>query len=71
MNKLNVSNLKLSVTNSENTSGDVQRSISGARSTDSTRVSKFTKELSGPTVILGMLSCNLFLFYCFVSFIRN
>ncbi|KAJ8639392.1 hypothetical protein MRB53_016086 [Persea americana] len=55
INKSNVGKLKSSGTNSENTSGDVQRSISGTRSTDSTRITKFTKELSGPTVILESL----------------
>ncbi|XP_068661760.1 uncharacterized protein [Aristolochia californica] len=51
----NISKLRLPTTNSESTSGGVQRSISGARSTDSARVSKFTKELSGTTVILEKL----------------
>ncbi|XP_077229101.1 ypt/Rab-GAP domain of gyp1p superfamily protein [Tasmannia lanceolata] len=47
--------LKSSTTNSENKSGDVQKSMSGARATDSARVTKFTKELSGPAVILETL----------------
>ncbi|XP_068666786.1 uncharacterized protein [Aristolochia californica] len=49
------SKTRLPTTNSESTSGGVQRPISGARSTDSARISKFTKELSGTTVILEKL----------------
>jgi len=48
---------KLKPTNSnvEITSKEVQKSVMGARATDSARVMKFTKELSGSTVTLGML----------------
>ncbi|KAG9444683.1 hypothetical protein H6P81_016023 [Aristolochia fimbriata] len=51
----NISKLRLPTKNSESTSGGMQRSISGTRSTDSARVSKFTKELSGTTCVLEKL----------------
>ncbi|KAL5990874.1 hypothetical protein ACLOJK_011779 [Asimina triloba] len=40
---------------------DLQRSKSGARSTDTARLAKFTKELSGPTLILGWQTVNVLL----------
>ncbi|KAK9288753.1 hypothetical protein L1049_017217 [Liquidambar formosana] len=50
-----VNKLKSSFSNIENTSKEVQKSTMGARATDSARVMKFTKELSGSTVILETL----------------
>ncbi|XP_057958005.1 GTPase-activating protein gyp1 [Malania oleifera] len=47
--------LKLSSLSTENTSREVHKSTMGARATDSARIMKFTKELSGPTVILDTL----------------
>jgi hypothetical protein len=47
-NKLKPSNLDVE------TSKEVQKSTMGARATDSARVMKFTKVLSGTTVILGI-----------------
>jgi hypothetical protein len=49
-NKLNVS-----VSFNENTSKEVQKHTMGARATDSARIMKFTKELSGSTVFLEKL----------------
>ncbi|XP_058102460.1 uncharacterized protein LOC131246390 isoform X2 [Magnolia sinica] len=49
----NFHKLKSPVTNSERTFRDVQ--LSGARATDSARVRRFTKELSGSTIILDTL----------------
>ncbi|KAL2507238.1 Ypt/Rab-GAP domain of gyp1p superfamily protein [Forsythia ovata] len=46
---------KLSTTSTENASKEVQKSAIGARATDSARLMKFTKELSGTTVILDKL----------------
>ncbi|XP_043717218.1 TBC1 domain family member 22B-like isoform X2 [Telopea speciosissima] len=40
------------ITNMESTSREAQKPVLGARATDSARVMKFTKELSGSTVIL-------------------
>ncbi|KAJ0977103.1 hypothetical protein J5N97_012577 [Dioscorea zingiberensis] len=37
------------------TSPDVQKSVSGARATDSARIAKFTKELNGTSVVLEKL----------------
>ncbi|XP_058094214.1 GTPase-activating protein GYP1-like [Magnolia sinica] len=54
-NNSNGNKLKIPITKSENASGHLQKSLSGARSTDSARIAKFTKELSGPTVILEKL----------------
>ncbi|KAG2727691.1 hypothetical protein I3760_01G169900 [Carya illinoinensis] len=51
----NVNKLKTSTSNIENTSKEVQKSTMGARATDSTRVMKFTKVLSGTTVVLENL----------------
>ncbi|KAM7460938.1 hypothetical protein LguiA_029059 [Lonicera macranthoides] len=50
VNKQNVS-----VSNTENTSKEVQKHTMGARATDSARIMKFTKELSGSTVFLEKL----------------
>lgn len=47
--------MKLSTSNSENASREVQKPTVGARATDSARLMKFTKELSGTTVILGIV----------------
>ncbi|KAG6726852.1 hypothetical protein I3842_02G101400 [Carya illinoinensis] len=52
---INVNQLKTSTSNTENTSKEVQKSAMGARATDSARVMKFTKVLSGTTVILENL----------------
>ncbi|KAK9907197.1 hypothetical protein M0R45_014827 [Rubus argutus] len=51
----NVNKLKSSTSNVENTSKAAQKSTIGARATDSARVMKFTKVLSGTTVILEKL----------------
>ncbi|CAL1365914.1 unnamed protein product [Linum trigynum] len=50
--------LKPSTPSIEVSSGEVQKSSVGARATDSARVMKFTKELSGATVMLDKL-CEL------------
>lgn len=55
--------LKSSISNSDITSKEVQKSTMGARATDSARVIKFTKELSGSTVILG----TIYLFLCLLD----
>lgn len=52
---ISINRLKSSSTDSENMSGDVQKSMLGARCTDSARVMKFKKELSGASVILETL----------------
>ncbi|XP_075661274.1 GTPase-activating protein gyp1 isoform X2 [Castanea sativa] len=54
-NNTNVIKLKTSTSEIENTSKEVQKSAMGARATDSARVMKFTKALSGTTVILEKL----------------
>lgn len=54
-NNGNVNKLKSSTANIENTSKEAHKSPMGARATDSARVTKFTKELSAPTVILERL----------------
>ncbi|XP_050258627.1 GTPase-activating protein GYP1 [Quercus robur] len=54
-NNTNVIKLKMSTSEIENTSKEVQKSAMGARATDSARVMKFTKALSGTTVILEKL----------------
>nr|AKF43346.1 Ypt/Rab-GAP domain of gyp1p superfamily protein [Pelargonium nanum] len=54
-NTTNVGKLKSSASDHEITSKEVQRSTIGARATDSARVMKLTKELSGTTVILERL----------------
>ncbi|XP_034213153.1 TBC1 domain family member 22B-like isoform X2 [Prunus dulcis] len=51
-NNANSNKLKSSTSNVENLSKGAQKSVMGARATDSTRVMKFTKVLSGTTVIL-------------------
>ncbi|KAM5586066.1 hypothetical protein ABKV19_005125 [Rosa sericea] len=51
----NVNKLKSSTSSVENTSKGAQKSVIGARATDSARVMKFTKVLSGTTVILEKL----------------
>nr|AKF43336.1 Ypt/Rab-GAP domain of gyp1p superfamily protein [Monsonia marlothii] len=50
-----VGKIKSTTSNIENVSNEVQKSTIGARATDSARVMKFTKELSGNTVILERL----------------
>ncbi|KAL3835086.1 hypothetical protein ACJIZ3_009822 [Penstemon smallii] len=50
-----VTHTKSLTTGNENTSKETQKSTMGARATDSARLMKFTKELSGPTVILDKL----------------
>ncbi|KAL7085885.1 hypothetical protein ACP275_14G305300 [Erythranthe tilingii] len=50
-----VNQMKSSTTGSESTSKEIHKSTMGARATDSARLMKFTKELSGPTVILEKL----------------
>ncbi|PIN24200.1 Ypt/Rab-specific GTPase-activating protein GYP1 [Handroanthus impetiginosus] len=47
--------MKSSTTGSESTSKEIHKSTVGARATDSARLMKFTKELSGSTVILEKL----------------
>nr|AKF43348.1 Ypt/Rab-GAP domain of gyp1p superfamily protein [Pelargonium transvaalense] len=54
-NTANVGKLKSSTSDIEIASKEVQRSTIGARATDSARVMKLTKELSGTTVILEKL----------------
>lgn len=54
-NNMTTNKLKPTNSNVEITSKEVQKSVMGARATDSARVMKFTKELSGSTVTLGML----------------
>nr|AKF43338.1 Ypt/Rab-GAP domain of gyp1p superfamily protein [Pelargonium citronellum] len=54
-NTTNVGKLKSSASDHEITSKEVPRSTIGARATDSARVMKLTKELSGTTVILERL----------------
>lgn len=44
-----------STPHTENTSKEVHKSSMGSRATESARVMKFTKVLSGTTVILGIL----------------
>lgn len=51
----NVNPQRVSFKNSESTLVDIQRSVSGARATDTARLAKFTKELSRPAVILEKL----------------
>ncbi|CAA2974851.1 Hypothetical predicted protein [Olea europaea subsp. europaea] len=46
---------KASTASTENTSNEVQKTVMGARSTDSARLMKFQKELSGTTVVLEKL----------------
>lgn len=48
--------LKSVTSNLENMPKEAQKSAMGTRSTDSARVMKFNKELSGPTVILGVMA---------------
>ncbi|KAJ7980659.1 TBC1 domain family member 22B [Quillaja saponaria] len=50
-----VNKLKVSTSNIDHTSKEVQKSSIGARATDSARLAKFTKELSGTTIILEKL----------------
>ncbi|KAF9679203.1 hypothetical protein SADUNF_Sadunf07G0115600 [Salix dunnii] len=54
-NNTSANKLKPMSSNVEITSKEVQKSVMGARATDSARVMKFTKELSGSTVILEKL----------------
>lgn len=58
-NNGNVNKLKSSTSNIENTSKEAHKSPIGTRATDSARVTKFTKELSAPTVILGSMLFNV------------
>ncbi|KAL5576230.1 hypothetical protein UlMin_017929 [Ulmus minor] len=51
----NVNKSKSSTSNAENTSKEIPKSTMGARATDSARLTKFTKALSGTTVILEKL----------------
>ncbi|XP_022722258.1 GTPase-activating protein gyp1-like isoform X1 [Durio zibethinus] len=50
-----VSKLRSSTSNIETAAKEVQKSVMGARATDSARVTKFTRELSGQMVILERL----------------
>ncbi|XVE81002.1 hypothetical protein DITRI_Ditri15bG0027400 [Diplodiscus trichospermus] len=50
-----VNKLRSSTSNIENAAKEVQKSVMGARATDSARVMKFTRELSGQMVILERL----------------
>ncbi|KAJ6733954.1 GTPASE-ACTIVATING PROTEIN GYP1-LIKE [Salix koriyanagi] len=54
-NNTSANKLKPISSNVDITSKEVQKSVMGARATDSARVMKFTKELSGSTVILEKL----------------
>jgi hypothetical protein len=54
-NNANVNKLKTSNLDVENISKEVQKCTMGARATDSARVMKFTKVLSGTTIILGIV----------------
>ncbi|CAN0858005.1 TBC1 domain family member 22B [Linum grandiflorum] len=55
-NSISVANkLKPSTSNVEVSHGEIQKSTVGARATDNARVMKFTKELSGATVMLEKL----------------
>ncbi|KAL6293946.1 hypothetical protein ACE6H2_002088 [Prunus campanulata] len=54
-NDANSNGLNSSTSNIENTSKEAQKSTMGARATDSARIIKFTKALSGTTVILEKL----------------
>lgn len=58
-NNATTNKLKLTTSSIETTPKDVQKSTMGARATDSARVMKFTKELSGTTVVLGMVAIGL------------
>lgn len=60
-NKLNVS-----ASNVESPSEEVQKSSLGARATDSARVLKFTKVLSGTMVVLGIIISS-FPFFFYIS----
>ena len=53
---MNLQKNKSSSTSSESSSSDALRSLSEGRSTDSARLARFFKELSGQTVVLGMFS---------------
>ncbi|XWS09389.1 hypothetical protein CRYUN_Cryun40dG0080900 [Craigia yunnanensis] len=50
-----VNKLRYSTSNIENAAKEVQTSVMGSRATDSARVTKFTRELSGQMVILERL----------------
>ncbi|XP_042499303.1 uncharacterized protein LOC122077425 [Macadamia integrifolia] len=65
-NETTISKPPSSITNMESTSREAQKLMFGARATDSARVMKFTKELSGSTVILG-ICFSLFSIVCFAS----
>lgn len=54
---------KTSTSHVENPSEEVRKTSMGARATDSARVMKFTKALSGTMVILGMILRLLFDLY--------
>ena len=54
-----VNKLRSSTSNIKNDAKEVQTSMMGARATDSARVTKFTRELSGQMVILGTISILL------------
>ncbi|KAJ6849412.1 GTPase-activating protein GYP1 [Iris pallida] len=55
INNVNPQKLRASTKDTESTSPDSQKSVSGARATDTARLTKFTKELSRPAVILEKL----------------
>ncbi|XP_031481780.1 GTPase-activating protein GYP1 [Nymphaea colorata] len=46
---------KASIAGNDSKTGESQKSPSGTRATDSARIARFTKELSGPTVVLDAL----------------
>ncbi|CAK9174457.1 unnamed protein product [Ilex paraguariensis] len=54
--KINSSVNKLKLSTPENTTKEIQKSTMGARATDSARLMKFSKELSGPAAILGIVT---------------
>ena len=65
MGNINLNKLKISTSHVETPSKEVQKSSMGARATDSARVMKFTKALSGTTVILGIVLMFLVFYFIF------
>lgn len=51
-----VKNSSSSTMDSENVLKELHKPTMGARATDSARIMKFTRELSGATVVLGILN---------------
>lgn len=63
-NNTNANKLKTSNLDIEDTSKEVPKSTMGARATDSARVMKFTKVLSGTSVILGIVIFKFLYSFC-------